>query len=194
MSDLFFCMRYNPEYHHRRSVRKHGYDYGSPGWYFITICAKDRQHYFGKITNNQMKLSSLGQIVKRCWHEIPRHFNQVALDAFMVMPDHVHGIIVIKNTIKTAVGSQNFATLQNTMLQHNPIAQFGPQSKNLASIIRGFKIGITKYATSHNMGPIWQSRYYDRIIRDTNELERIRWYILNNSRMWRWDKNNQQEI
>ena len=157
------------------SARLQGFDYGSNGAYFITICTKNREPYFGKIENEMMGLSQIGCQVWTCWTAIPQFFPFVILDEFVVMPDHVHGILFINKT-KPNVETQNFASLQNRKITN----KFGPQSENLGSIVRGFKIGITKFAREYNPHFAWQPRYHDRIIRDENELNRIRQYIKNN--------------
>ncbi len=183
-------MFYDPERHHRASYRLHGHNYRLPGWYFVTICTKDMGHYFGKIRDKKMRLSPAGIIARECWRRIPTHFPHVELDAFVVMPNHVHGIVVI-NEYPGSVGTQNFASLQSHGVpNHNVDNLFGPQSMNLASIIRGFKIGVTKWTNNNNEPFAWQPRYHDRIIRDTDALEQIRYYIRNNPRVWWRDRNN----
>ena len=101
-------MKYNPEKHHRRSIRLKGYDYSQPGWYFVTVVTYDRQNLFGHIENGKMILNDGGKIARKCWLEIPHHYPNVNLDEFVVMPNHVHGIIVIvkKNIV---VGAKNFS-------------------------------------------------------------------------------------
>ena len=133
-----------------------------------------------------MKLSEIGQHAYKCWSDIPSHFPFVKLDVFIVMPDHIHGIIIInkKNVNDNPVGTQNFASLQKTTKCVQRKNKFGPQSQNLASIIRGFKIGITKYARINKIDFNWQSRYHDHIIRNNLELERIRKYIRENPSHW----------
>jgi REP element-mobilizing transposase RayT len=88
-------MKYNPDKHHRRSVRLQGYDYASPGAYFVTICVYQRQCLFGAIMDGEMRLNGLGQMVYACWQRLPSHFPNLVLDAFVVMPNHVHGILVL---------------------------------------------------------------------------------------------------
>ena len=172
------------------SSRLRSWDYGSDGGYFITICSAGREHYFGEIMDsNEMELSEIGKYVYKCWSDIPEHFPFVLLDAFIVMPDHLHGIIFInKNNVDGnmifVVGTQNFASLQYPNTRVKPKNKFGPQSQNLASIIRGFKIGITKYARINKIDFCWEPRYYDHIIRNTAELERIRYYIMTNPKNW----------
>jgi REP element-mobilizing transposase RayT len=157
------------------STRLKTWNYGGSGWYFITICTNGKQPFFGKIRHGTMQLSKMGQIAKQCWAQIPDHFPNVQLDEFVIMPDHVHGIIVIKSPVETHNHASNPITIQSNG------NKFGPQSKNLASIIRGFKIGVTQWART-NGSPffMWQPRYYDHIIRDEDALKEIRQYIRNN--------------
>lgn len=158
------------------SARLSTWDYSADGAYFITICTKNKEHYFGEILKpDKLEFSDIGHYVHKCWYDIPLHFPFVQLDEFIVMPDHFHGILFInKQNNGVIVGTQNFASLQE---QQN---KFGPQSQNLASIVRGFKIGITKYARINKTTFCWQSRYYDHIIRSDSELDRIRNYIKTN--------------
>ncbi|GAB6283200.1 MAG: transposase [Ignavibacterium sp.] len=178
------------------SARLKGWDYSTPGAYFVTIVTYNRQNLFGEIKRGRMILNDDGKNVYQCWLDIPKHFPHVELDEFIVMPNHVHGIIVIKyqylnNSVETqnsVVETQNFASLRNIYISGN---QFGPQSKNLGSIIRGFKIGVTKWY--RNLGidkNIWQPRFHDHIIRNEKELHNIRQYIKNNPLNWDNDDHN----
>ena len=151
-----------------KSTRLQNWDYGSNAVYFVTICSQDREHYFGEITNGIMQLSEIGYLANKYWSEIPEHFPFVELDEFVIMPNHVHGIIVINKPVET----QNFASLHS-----QPQNRFGPQSKNLASIIRGFKIGVTKNARKIHADFAWQSRFHDHIIRNDESSHKIRNYI-----------------
>lgn len=165
------------------STRASWWDYGADAAYFVTICTKNGISYFGKVTNGVMELSNIGKIAHQCWEEIPVHFPFVILGEFVVMPDHVHGIVVIDKTITddaNNVDTQDLAYLPLPKTTN----KFGPQSKNLASIIRGFKIGVTKSARLINSNFGWQSRYHDRIIRDQSEHDRIALYIQNNPMNW----------
>lgn len=200
------------------SARAAWWDYGANAPYFITICTKDRKHYFGKVINGEMHLSAIGQIALQCWLEIPQHFPFVILGEFVAMPNHIHGIIIIDkmdNDMHSAVQTQHFASPE-THTQHSasphapketqdfasltdititditnndkPKNTFGPQSQNLPSIIRGFKIGVTKSARLINPNFAWQPRYHDHIIRDQKAYENISNYILNNPENWQKDK------
>ncbi len=157
-----------------KSARLKGYDYSSNGAYFITICTKNREPFFGEIIDGEMKLSEMGKIANDCWEQIPQHFPFVQLGEFVIMPNHVHGIVIIDKNNDTIAETQNFASLNNGN-------KFGTQSQNLASIIRGFKIGVTKYARNNtDIFDIWQPRFHDHIIRNEKEFERITEYIINN--------------
>ncbi|MCD4664834.1 MAG: hypothetical protein K8R68_06140 [Bacteroidales bacterium] len=172
---------------YRTNTWRHpGWDYSWPGGYFITICTKNRKKYFGDIINphtnaipNVMQLSKLGKIAFQYWMEIPNHFPFVWLDAFVIMPDHVHGILILNDNNAEA---QNVAPLSNRLPNNRSGKpnRFGPQSNNLASIIRGYKTGVKSYATKNNLNFLWQKRYHDRIIRNYNEFQRIQKYISKN--------------
>ncbi len=203
------------------SARAPFWDYGWNAAYFVTICTKNRECWFGKISDGVMALSAIGHIANSCWHEIPNHFPFVELGAHVVMPNHVHGIIIINKPVdgrdggdgqnddrgtdsrithdidRGTVETQNFASLRGrprTTIPSTepppakPKNQFGPQSKNLASIIRGFKIGVTKNARQINTGFAWQPRYHDHIIRDEKSYHTISEYIINNPVKWTEDK------
>jgi len=166
------------------SARLKNWDYGWNAAYFVTICTHGREHYFGDIIDGRMQLSEIGHLANKYWSEIPKHFPFVELDSFVVMPNHVHGIVIInKPNDERYVETQNFASLPSESRN-----KFGPQSKNLASIIRGFKIGVTKNARIINADFAWQSRYHDHIIRNDESLYRIRNYIKNNPSKWMKDK------
>jgi len=167
-----------------QSARHKNWDYTNDGYYFVTICTKYMQKFFGEVVDGEMKLSEIGKIANKYWQEIPKHFPFVKLDEFVVMPNHVHGIIEIKNgTVET----QNFASLRSGN-------KFGPQSKNLGSIVRGFKVGVKKYATINKIDFQWQPRFYDRIICDEQALGKIREYIQRNPKFWDEDKNKVENI
>ena len=176
----------------RKSIRLSGYNYSEYGYYFVTICANGRRLLFGSIREGKMYLNKLGQIIRECWNEIPEHYPIVELDKYIIMPNHIHGIIIIRNPI---VGAQNlapgipiraedFRSLPEDTCQHII-------PKTLGSIIRGFKIGVTKYARLKNQNiTIWQRNYYEHIIRNQKDYQNIWNYIDLNPDKWEWDKNN----
>ncbi|MBC7233822.1 MAG: hypothetical protein H5T68_11355 [Chloroflexi bacterium] len=174
-------MRYEPERHHRQSIRLKGYDYRQVGAYFITICTQEKACLFGEVVNGEMKLNDAGRIVEHCWLEIPHHFPHAALDAFVVMPNHVHGIIWIVVDIRNTSPSQ--PTLQSPAMRS--------PSKTIGSIVRGFKIGVTKWFRQNtDIYTVWQRNYYEHIIRNDKSLTRIREYIANNPQRWESDREN----
>jgi len=151
---------YNPEYHHRRSIRLIGYDYSQAGLYFITICCHGRECWFGEIKNGVMILNDAGNIANECWSDIPTHFPNVVLHEFIIMPNHIHGVIELKEP-----------------------------SKTIGSIVRGFKIGVTKWMRQNtNVFNVWQRNYWEHIIRNENEYNRIAQYILSNPQNWEHDQ------
>jgi REP element-mobilizing transposase RayT len=178
------------------SARASWWDYGQNGLYFVTICTKNRDCYFGHVCSDEMQLSEIGIIAQQCWMEIPQHFPFIRLDAFTIMPNHVHGIVIIdKHADITTVETQDFASLQLQSQSQSSSSSsfncFGPQSRNLASVIRGYKIGVKKNACLLNPCFAWQSRFHDHIIRNYESHERIVNYIINNPALWKNDKHYQ---
>lgn len=164
---------YNPNTHNRHSTRLEGYDYGTEGFYFLTICCKDRINLFGEIIQSQMILNEYGEIVKRHWIETPTLRPNIQLHDYVIMPNHFHAIIEI-------MVSQTPSLINNT-----PVDMPKPTSQTLGSIIRGFKSSVSKEIGDS----IWQRNYHDHVIRDEKELEAIRKYIHNNPIEWHKDIN-----
>ena len=163
------------------SARLQNWDYGSPGLYFVTICTKNRDHHFGDIVAGvgtqdfaSLHPTTIGTIAQQYWTDIPIHFPFVELDEYTVMPNHVHGILLINKP-------------EYNEWQTN---KFGPQSKNLGSIIRGYKAGVKTFATTNQIEFGWQPRFHDHIIRTEKDLNNIRQYLMNNPKKWAQDRNN----
>ncbi|MBL7994462.1 transposase [bacterium] len=181
-------MKFNPDIHHRRSIRIKGYDYSRPGAYFITICTQHRNRVFGQIMDGNMVLNELGRIVEYTWNDLVNHIDHIKLDSFVVMPNHVHGIIVIINDIVGAVpvvgaGSESAPTKP------------APTRKRygLTEIVRQFKTFSSRRINQIRKIPgipVWQRNYYEHIIRNDNAIHRIREYIAHNPRNWENDKQN----
>ena len=171
------------------TVRATWHDYKG-GSYFITICTKNREYYFGEIINGEMKHSPLGQSAINCLDQITSHFPHVEIPVSIVMPNHVHAIVII-NAIAPVetqnLASQNMQTTKTETQNFASLQRFGPQSKNLASVVRGFKIGVTKYANKNGLSFAWQSRFHDHIIRNQFEMNHIANYIQNNVIRWKDD-------
>jgi len=175
-------MKYDPLNHDRHSIRLKGYDYSARGSYFLTICSHGRECLFGDVVGEEMRLSEIGDIVGKCWAEIPNHFANVRLDKFVVMPNHVHGILALG-----MVGTRHAVSLPRT-------EQFGkPTRGSVPTIIRSFKSAATK-RINRLRGipgcPVWQGRFHDHIIRNDADLHRIREYIETNPAKWASDEEN----
>lgn len=185
-------MKYNPDIHHRRSIRLKGYDYAKAGVCFLTLCTQHRECLFGDIAKGRMHLNAAGKTAVRCWHEIPNHFPHVRLDAFVVMPNHVHGIWVMMD-VGNVIGAKDFSPLHRRTTIQEPNTKQRPcgTSKTIGSVIRGFKIGVTKWMRKHTtVFEVWQRNYWEHIIRDESEMNRIREYIETNPAKWEMDRLN----
>jgi REP element-mobilizing transposase RayT len=189
-------------YHNRRSIRLRGYDYSQPGAYFVTICIHDRkQRLFGNVVDGKMVFNEMGNIAKKYWMEIPHHFPNVQLDEFIIMPNHVHGIIIIRDYDKNNVGENvggHMVGVQNVELQKTTTTQNKYQHiipRSIGSIIRGFKIGVTKMVRLQIPAMVvWQRNYFECIIRDQKSLYFIRKYIRENPLKWSTDSENHFSI
>ena len=165
--------------HHRKSIRLKHYNYSSPGEYFVTICTYEKVCVFGEVMEDEVRLTPMGEIAKRCWEEIPKHFPNVELDAHVVMPNHIHGIIILNDP----VGVEYIQPLPKTF-QH-------VISKSLGSIVRSYKAAVSRECRKRKYYDFsWQRNYYEHIIRDDKDLNNIREYILNNPIKWYLDENN----
>ena len=194
--------------HRRRSIRLKDYDYATSGAYFVTVCTQNRACLFGDVVDNAVRLNEYGGIVLACWDEIPAHFAHVELDAFVVMPNHVHGIIVLTDGIHAAsfppitpvapVGAQHAAPLS---VSRTPRPRVQPGS--LGAIVRAFKSAVTQCINAArrrgtgaaccaptSTSPVWQGNYYEHVIRDEEALHRLREYIRDNPASWADDEEN----
>src|SRR5687767_2604455 len=179
----------------RMSYRLRHWDYSSNAPYFITICTQNRKHFFGEISDGKMHLSDIGKIAENEWIKTPniRPEMQLELGEFVVMPDHFHAILIIGHGRGDA--SSDATPGGATRPFQN---KFGPQSNNLASIIRGFKSAVTTqvkktYSSRDAMHCVhpsfkWQSGFHDHIIRDAESFARIEKYIMNNPVNWNVDE------
>lgn len=170
----------NMKYKQHKQYRLPDFDYSGEGEYFVTICVDNRKHYFGEIKNDQMILSELGKIVDQIWNEIPNQFKNTVLDAYQIMPDHFHGIIIIKENNKKNLINQ-IPTEFKSGIKNNPMEL---KTITLGRIIRWFKGRVKFEANNINYNFKWQSRFHDRIIRNEKEFYFIREYIINNPANW----------
>lgn len=166
-------MPYDPTRHHRRSIRLRGYDYAQAGVYFVTLVTKHRARLFGDVVGGEMRLSPAGAVVERCWADISSHFPHVALDAFQVMPDHLHGVLVFTRSAQSSPRTEP--------VDDRPRGT----SMTVGAVVRGFKVGVTKWMRANtNVRHVWHRNYWEHIVRDDGALSRIRWYIRNNPAQW----------
>jgi REP element-mobilizing transposase RayT len=161
----------------RKRIRLKRYDYSQDGYYFVTICAENREEWFGKVEKGEMILNQYGKIANQCWDDLPNHYLNCSLDSFVVMMNHIHGIIVILNKDVTIVG--------------NGLKPF--PTHGLSEMIPGFKTfssrKINEEIKNDNKFQ-WQKSFYDHVIRNETELYRIRDYIKNNPLKWDLDREN----
>jgi putative transposase len=189
-------MKYNPDIHHRRSIRLKGYDYSQAGAYFVTICICNKECLLGDIVDGEMRLSNYGNIAKKCWDDLPNHYSYIGLDAFIIMPNHVHGIIVIDYIVGAGFKPARFkpALLDNHVVNNRAGLKPAPTTKyyGLPEIVRAFKTfssrQINRVRNTPGV-PVWQRNYYEHIIRNESELYKIREYIVGNSLNWKDDEN-----
>ncbi len=184
-------MKYNPQIHHRKSVRLKGYNYSQEGKYFITICTKNRECFFGKIANGKMKLNNIGRIAVKYLQEIPNHFPHVEIGEFVVMPNHVHCILVVGSRVGTSpVGTRHVVSQQGRDITCDvPTNQFSkPISGSVPVIIQQYKSSVKRWCNKNDHKYFqWQSRFYDHIIRDEQCYQTISNYIFNNPVKWNDD-------
>ena len=168
------------------SARLKNWDYRNGGAYFITICTKDCQCFFGECRDGNMNLSDAGTIAEQYWAEIPNHFQQVQLGAYIVMPNHVHGILILDGTLKLQHG---MTTNHPNEIKNQSMSKISPEPGSVSTIIRSYKSECTKYIRNNIDSYFsWQSRFHDHIIRNQDEYIRIENYIVNNPKNWDEDK------
>jgi len=178
-------MPYDPNRHRRRSIRLQGYDYTQPGAYFVTICTHGHEHLFGDVMDGTMRLNAYGEIVQDEWFKTAHIRTNVMLhpDEFVVMPNHVHGIIWI---VDDPVGARR--------RRAPTMERFGkPVSGSIPTIVRAFKSAVARRINrmrGTSGGPVWQRNYYEHIIRDERALHAIRRYIVENPLRWDLDRYN----
>lgn len=199
-------MKYDPLQHHRRSVRLAGYDYATPGAYFVTIVTGQRRLFFEE--------PGLRQIAEACWRQIPAHAPSVSLDEWVVMPNHVHGIIVIddgegrrvqlrsvplglnaptddmSSNARTAGVAMNAPTDGKPRDPDNPFSVMSPRRHTLAVIVRTYKAAVTTAGRRAQLDFGWQRGYYERVLRGAADLDRSRAYIQSNPARWAGDQLN----
>ena len=201
-------MKYNQQKHNRKSIRLKEYDYSFPGWYYVTICAHGKNNLFGKIKNGNVTLNNIGKIVEEEWTKTKEIRKNVDLDYYIIMPNHLHGIIILNgrgelnspkgngersSQIKENVGATRWVARDK---EEKAIQRIAPTKEtlipnSLGSIIGQFKSTVTKRLRKLSGDPkliVWQRNYYEHIIRNELDLYNIRQYILNNPLKWELDE------
>ena len=170
------------------TTRLQPWDYSQDGWYYVTICTKKRLHILGTVKNQKMQLSPAGKIVQKYWKQIPEKFQNIKLETFIIMPNHLHGILLIDNPaevrlVKKSDPQAPLKMIRRTMLLSMAIGRFKMQSAKEINLLR-----------KRSRTPVWQSRFYDHIIRKRESMYKISQYILNNPAKWESDRNNLENI
>ena len=201
-------MKYDLEEHHRRSIRLKGYDYSHTGAYFVTICTQNREYLFGDVLDGKMALNDAGQMIEKWWNKLSQKYGDVWIDTYVVMPNHFHGIITITtntvganpcirpdetnpcirpNTGDHVTRGENI-TGENTVSPLQGLGKYISWFKRMST--NEYIRGVKQRGWPPFPGKLWQRNYYDHIIRNESELERIREYIVNNPLKWESDREN----
>ena len=171
----------SPAGRHRRSIRRPDFDYRQAGAYFVTICTHNRAPLFGEIQGDEMELNEAGRVVQAAWDDLPEHYRHVELDAWVVMPNHVHGIITLVDPANVGAGLRPAPTPHGAK-RHPP-----------SEIVRAFKSFSARRINEHRNSPgspVWQRNYYEHVIRNEKSLHDIRQYIVHNPAKWADDPDN----
>jgi REP element-mobilizing transposase RayT len=185
-------MTFNPDIHHRRSIRLREYDYSSAGAYFVTVCVEGRECLFGEAGDGSVNLNEAGRMVAEWWTKLPDRFPGVQLDEFVTMPNHVHGIVVLVGA--TPCGCPSLSVRDSTPRSGRPRGA----APTLGDVMDWFKTmttnayirGVKQSNWPPFPGRLWQRNYYERVIRDDDELTDIRGYIRHNPAQWEHDGEN----
>jgi len=200
-------MKYDPDKHHRRSIRLKGYDYSGFGAYFVTVCTHNRECLFGDIVNGKITLNDAVRMVETVWGELPVQFPDMKLDEFIIMPNHFHGIIVLssprrsESCIRPCSDAQKKGDHKDRpygKLPNKFVRPHGTLPKTLGRIFQAFKSittheyvnGVKRTGWLPFSGKFWQRNYYEHIIRNEKELNQIRQYIIDNPLNWEADEEN----
>jgi putative transposase len=195
---------FNPQKHHRRSIRLPNYDYSEPGAHYVTIVAWHRGCLFGEVVNGEMKLNNVGEIVQLEWLELPKRLRFIELGVFVVMPNHFHAILIFHESvgatrqglIDARLGKASLSYLTADGIDGSPLPH-GPNPASLGAIMAQFKSRVTKRLwkiPSLKGTPIWQRNYYEHVIRNEQDLQNKTDYIQANPMLWDEDDENPLNI
>lgn len=215
-------MPFDPREHHRRSIRLPGYDYTEPGGYFVTVVVQHHRNLLGNVTTGCVTLTPVGEMVKSVWEELPQRYPGVDVDAFVVMPNHIHGIVLLLDEpghprggaptsgVRGEMGREPQVNMKKSTRSNSAQVGAGPRAcpgtcsansplrLGLPDVIHRFKsLTTARYRhglQSHGWPPFhtrfWQRNYYEHIIRDDDDLDRVRQYIIENPLYWGEDPEN----
>jgi putative transposase len=201
-------MKYKPNEHRRRSIRLQGYDYSQAGAYFVTICTQNQECLLGEIISGEMRLNDAGRMVQTIWQKLPHRFPSVKLDQFIVMPNHVHGIVMLATRrgepcVRPFPDEQDVQSEYRIQGEHNTqgehkVRPYGTLPGTIGRIAQAFKssttheyaMGVKQNGWPRFPGKLWQRNYYEHVIRDEDELNGIRQYIACNPANWAEDREN----
>ena len=205
-------MKYENEKHHRRSIRLKGYDYSRCGAYFVTICTQERLCFFGDVVGGEIIVNEAGAMMRRTWSQLPEKYRGVQIDAFVVMPNHVHGIVLIdgNSSVGAAPCGRPLSRPNATEIfrgtgidsrdegQPQGVAPTDDRLISLSDIVHRFKSfttnryakGVKESGWDSFPGRLWQRNYYEHVIRNEDEMNRIRGYIKGNPQNWETDEEN----
>ena len=211
-------MKYDPDKHHRRSIRLREYDYSTTGAYFVTICAQGRACLFGEVRDGEMRLNDAGRMVSEGWLKLAGKLPGVALDEYMIMPNHAHGIMGlnepdddvdrrgeprVRPPLKCEQKDRGEHKVQGEHKDsknqgEHKVRPYGTDAGSVGRIVQAFKSmttiayirGVSEHGWPPFEGRLWQRNYYERVIRDERELGAARKYILENPIKWHLDREN----
>jgi putative transposase len=183
--------------HDRRSLRLDGYNYAHAGAYFVTVCTQDRACLLGDVAGEEVRLSDVGRMIQAVWGEMPDHYPGIETDAFVVMPNHMHGIITIHGRGESCIRPDDCHQPDSGDHKDRP---YGTTAGSLGRVIQAFKstttheyvLGVRKRGWPPFHGRLWQRNYYERVIRNERELDKIREYVAANPLKWSLDRENPQ--
>ncbi|MFB2878561.1 transposase [Floridanema aerugineum] len=209
MTDSRFKDKYKSE-----SIRLKDYNYSNNGWYFVTICTYQKLCFLGEAIGNQIQLTAIGKIAEEFWLNIPSHFKYTYLDAYVIMPNHIHGIIIIDHpecrdaaecrdvacNVSTKTTTAPTPTNQRKTADDNygisqAMSEISPKAGSLSVIMRSYKSAVSRWCHINGYESFaWQPRFYDHVIRNSSALDRIRKYIINNPAKWENECKNPENL
>lgn len=194
---LHVIMTFNPDIHHRQSIRMHGYDYSCAGAYFVTICVYQRECLFGEVVDGIFVSNDAGKIVAETWLGLLSRFPSVSLDEFTVMPNHFHGILVLGDDVGAPLAAPGVGGETAKQDASNNKKRAASSCPTLGDVMRAFK-SISAISVNRVLGrqglPLWQRNYYERVIRDEEELDALRQYVAGNPKQWAEDENHPSQM